>query len=114
VSVRASAATSVRGTHSVGWDPSGLAAARPAARKVRLEELDTTNMLLRQRIVFLGSPVDDTSADLIISQLLLLDAEDQTKDITLFVNSPGGSITAGLFFHLAIARAYAGALCVNR
>jgi len=60
--------------------------------------------------------VDDTSADLIISQLLLLDAEDQTKDITLFINSPGGSITAGLgfFFHLAIARAYAGALCLNR
>jgi ATP-dependent protease ClpP protease subunit len=58
--------------------------------------------------------VDDTSADLIISQLLLLDAEDKTKDITLFINSPGGSITAGLFFHLAVARAYAGALCVNR
>jgi ATP-dependent Clp protease protease subunit len=57
--------------------------------------------------------VDDTSADLIISQLLLLDAEDQTKDIKLFINSPGGSITAGLFFYLAIARAYAGALCVK-
>jgi hypothetical protein len=42
--------------------------------------------------------VDDTSADLIISQLLLLDAEDQTKDIKLFINSPGGSITAGMCF----------------
>jgi ATP-dependent Clp protease protease subunit len=57
--------------------------------------------------------VDDTSADLIISQLLLLDAEDQTKDIKLFINSPGGSITAGLFFYFTIARAYAGALCVK-
>jgi len=57
VAVRASVAEAARGTHSVGWDASGLAAARPAARKARLEELDTTNMLLRQRIVFLGSPV---------------------------------------------------------
>ncbi|KAL6621317.1 hypothetical protein ACP70R_033749 [Stipagrostis hirtigluma subsp. patula] len=93
--VRASPAA-VRPTLSSVWDLSGPSAARPAARKMRLEELDTTNMLLRQRIVFLGSPVDDTSADLIISQLLLLDAEDQTKDIKLFINSPGGSITAGM------------------
>uniref|UniRef100_A0A0D9V1E9 ATP-dependent Clp protease proteolytic subunit n=1 Tax=Leersia perrieri TaxID=77586 RepID=A0A0D9V1E9_9ORYZ len=92
-SLRASAAA--RRTLSSGWELPGQSAARPAARKPRLEELDTTNMLLRQRIVFLGSPVDDMSADLIISQLLLLDAEDQTKDIKLFINSPGGSITAG-------------------
>lgn len=89
-------AAATRRTLSSGWDLSGLSAARPAARKARLEDLDTANMLLRQRIVFLGSPVDDTSADLIISQLLLLDAEDQTKDIKLFINSPGGSITAGM------------------
>lgn len=94
--VRGSAAAWAQRTLSARWVPSGLAVARPAARKARLEELDTTNMLLRQRIVFLGSPVDDTSADLIISQLLLLDAEDQTKDIKLFINSPGGSITAGM------------------
>ncbi|KAF8390041.1 hypothetical protein HHK36_024562 [Tetracentron sinense] len=61
----------------------------------RFEELDTTNMLLRQRIIFLGSQVDDVTADLIISQLLFLDAEDEKKDIKLFINSPGGSVTAG-------------------
>ncbi|KAL5722115.1 endopeptidase Clp [Ranunculus cassubicifolius] len=61
-----------------------------------MEELDTTNMLLRQRIVFLGSQVDDVTADFIISQLLFLDAEDNTKDIKLFINSPGGSVTAGM------------------
>ncbi|EES00782.1 hypothetical protein BDA96_03G184600 [Sorghum bicolor] len=94
--VRGSAVTWAHRTLSARWVPSGLAVARPAARKARLEELDTSNMLLRQRIVFLGSSVDDTSADLIISQLLLLDAEDQTKDIKLFINSPGGSITAGM------------------
>ncbi|GJN33465.1 hypothetical protein PR202_gb22069 [Eleusine coracana subsp. coracana] len=105
-SVRALAVAGARPTLSAGW-ASGLSAARPAARKARVEDLDTTNMLLRQRIVFLGSPVDDTSADLIISQLLLLDAEDQTKDIKLFINSPGGSITAGTFSQFVIARVYA-------
>lgn len=93
---RASAVAAARRTLSSGWNLSRLSAARPAARKARLEELDTSNMLLRQRIIFLGSPVDDLSADLIISQLLLLDAEDHTKDIKLFINSPGGSITAGM------------------
>ncbi|RZC70280.1 hypothetical protein C5167_033490 [Papaver somniferum] len=62
----------------------------------KFEELDPTNMLLRQRIIFLGSQVDDMTADLIISQLLFLDAEDQKKDIKLFINSPGGSVTAGM------------------
>lgn len=57
--------------------------------------------------------VDDTSAELIMSQLLLLDAEDQTKDIKLFINSPGGSITAGVFSRFAIARAYSRDLCVG-
>lgn len=61
-----------------------------------MEELDANNMLLRQRIVFLGSQVDTMTADLVIGQLLFLDAEDQQKDIKLFINSPGGSVTAGL------------------
>lgn len=59
-------------------------------------------MLLKQRIIFLGSQVDDFAADVIISQLLLLDAEDPTKDIKLFINSPGGSVTAGMGIYDAI------------
>lgn len=51
-------------------------------------------LLLKERIVFLGSPIDDFVADAIISQLLLLDALDHTKDIRLFVNSPGGALSA--------------------
>jgi hypothetical protein len=51
------AAAAARRTLSSGWDLSRLSAVRPAARKARLEELDTSNMLLRQRIIFLGSPV---------------------------------------------------------
>jgi ATP-dependent Clp protease, protease subunit len=58
--------------------------------------LDIYGRLLRERIVFLGTQVDDTSANLICAQLLLLAAEDAEKDISLYINSPGGSVTAGL------------------
>merc|ERR1712087_894182 len=57
---------------------------------------DPFGLLLKQRIIFLGSQVDDFSADAVVSQLLLLDTMDPTKDIKLFINSPGGSVTAGL------------------
>ncbi len=54
------------------------------------------NQLLRDRIVFLGSEVDDESANRIIAQLLFLEANDDEKDIWLYINSPGGSVTAGM------------------
>lgn len=57
---------------------------------------DIYSRLLRDRIVFLGSPVDDDVANLVIAQLLFLEAEDPEKDIHLYVNSPGGSVTSGL------------------
>ena len=57
---------------------------------------DVYQQLLKSRIVFLGTEVDDTSANLICAQLLLLAAEDGDKDISLYINSPGGSVTAGL------------------
>jgi ATP-dependent Clp protease protease subunit len=57
---------------------------------------DTYQQLLRERIVFLGTQVDDTSANLICAQFLLLAAEDSERDIQLYINSPGGSVTAGL------------------
>ncbi|HBC47693.1 MAG TPA: ATP-dependent Clp protease proteolytic subunit, partial [candidate division Zixibacteria bacterium] len=56
---------------------------------------DIYSRLLRDRIVFVGTPVDDMIANLIIAQLLFLEAEDPEKDIFLYVNSPGGSVTAG-------------------
>ncbi|XP_068650251.1 ATP-dependent Clp protease proteolytic subunit 4, chloroplastic-like [Aristolochia californica] len=64
------------------------------ATAVRGAESDVMGLLLRERIVFLGSSIDDFVADAIISQLLLLDALDPTKDIRLFINSPGGSLSA--------------------
>ncbi|MDQ2724189.1 MAG: ATP-dependent Clp protease proteolytic subunit [Acidimicrobiales bacterium] len=57
---------------------------------------DVYGRLLKERIVFLGTEVDDTSANLICAQLLLLAAEEPDKDISLYINSPGGSVTAGL------------------
>jgi ATP-dependent Clp protease protease subunit len=57
---------------------------------------DVYQRLLRERIVFLGTEVDDTSANLICAQLLLLAAEDPERDVSLYINSPGGSVTAGL------------------
>ena len=56
---------------------------------------DIFSRLLRERIVFLGTPVDDTVANLVVAQLLLLEGEDPEKDIRLYINSPGGSVTAG-------------------
>jgi ATP-dependent Clp protease, protease subunit len=57
---------------------------------------DIYSRLLRERIVFLGTPVDDAVADSIVAQLLFLDAEDPERDIQLYINSPGGSVTAGM------------------
>lgn len=57
---------------------------------------DIYSRLLRDRIIFLGDGVNDDVANLIIAQLLFLESEDPTKDISLYVNSPGGSVTAGL------------------
>src|SRR6202171_2857656 len=57
---------------------------------------DIYQRLLKERIVFLGTQVDDSSANLICAQLLLLAAEEPDRDISLYINSPGGSVTAGL------------------
>ena len=57
---------------------------------------DIYSRLLKERIVFLGTAVDDTVANLIIAQLLFLESEDKNADITLYINSPGGSVSAGL------------------
>ena len=57
---------------------------------------DIYSRLLKERIIFLGEEVTDVSASLIVSQLLFLEAEDPQKDISLYINSPGGSVTAGM------------------
>jgi ATP-dependent Clp protease, protease subunit len=57
---------------------------------------DIFSRLLKERIIFLGTPIDDTIASLVIAQLLFLEAEDPEKDIMIYINSPGGVVTAGL------------------
>ncbi|CUT03078.1 ATP-dependent Clp protease, protease subunit [Candidatus Kryptobacter tengchongensis] len=57
---------------------------------------DIFSRLLKERIVFIGTPIDDTVASLVIAQLLFLESEDPDKDIYLYINSPGGIISAGL------------------
>jgi ATP-dependent Clp protease protease subunit len=57
---------------------------------------DIYSRLLKERIVFIGTPIDDNIASLIIAQMLYLESEDPEKDIFLYINSPGGSVTAGL------------------
>ena len=57
---------------------------------------DIYSRLLRERIIFLAGPIDDNVANIVIAQLLFLESEDPKKDIMLYINSPGGSVTAGL------------------
>ncbi|EYU41319.1 hypothetical protein ABFS82_12G027400 [Erythranthe guttata] len=97
---------------SSNWEVSNYAA---PAWLPRFEELDTTNMLLRQRIIFLGSQIDDVTADFVISQLLLLDSENPKKDIKLFINSPGGSVTAGMGIYdaMKMCKADVSTICMG-
>ena len=57
---------------------------------------DIYSRLLKERIIFLGEEVNDVTAGLVVSQLLFLESEDPDKDINLYINSPGGSVTAGM------------------
>ncbi len=77
---------------------------------------DIFSRLLRERIIFLGTPVDDMVANLIVAQLLLLDSENPEKDIMLYINSPGGSVTAGLaiFDTIQHIRADVSTICLGQ
>jgi len=63
---------------------------------------DIYSRLLKDRIIFLGTAIDDTVANIIIAQMLFLESQDKTKDIKLYINSPGGSVTAGLAIYDAM------------
>lgn len=75
--------------------------------------MDPYGALLRERIVILGGEVTDFSADAVISQLLLLDSQDPKKDIKLFINSPGGSVSAGMGIYdcMQLCRADVSTFC---
>lgn len=77
---------------------------------------DIYSRLLRDNIVFIGTPIDDQIANLITAQLLFLDAEDPEKDISLYINSPGGSITAGMAIYdtLQFTRPDVATFCIGQ
>jgi ATP-dependent Clp protease protease subunit len=76
---------------------------------------DIYSLLLRERIVILGTPINDQIANLIIAQLLFLDREDPDKDINLYIHSPGGSITAGLAIYdtMQLIRPAVSTICMG-
>ena len=77
---------------------------------------DIFSRLLRERIIFLGTPVDDMVANLIVAQMLLLDSENPEKDIMLYINSPGGSVTAGFAIYdtMQHIRAEVSTICLGQ
>ena len=76
---------------------------------------DIFSRLLRERIVFLGTPIDDDVANSIVAQLLLLDSENPDKDIMLYINSPGGVITAGMAIYdtMKLIKADVSTICLG-
>jgi ATP-dependent Clp protease protease subunit len=79
-----------------GWDPASRPRAEDGDTQATRFDDHLAAQLLGQRIVFLGTQVDEVSANRVCAQLLLLSAEDARTDISLYINSPGGSVTAGL------------------
>lgn len=76
---------------------------------------DIYSRLLKERIVFIGTPIDDYVASLTIAQLLFLESEDPTKDINIYINSPGGSVSAGLAIYdtMQFVRPDISTICVG-
>ncbi len=76
---------------------------------------DIYSRLLKDRIIFLGTEIDDTVANLVIAQLLFLESQDKTKEIKLYINSPGGSVTSGLAIYDAMqyVKPHVSTICVG-
>jgi ATP-dependent Clp protease protease subunit len=77
---------------------------------------DIYSRLLKDNIIFIGSPIDDNLSNLVIAQLLFLEAEDPDKDISIYINSPGGSITAGLAIYdtMQFVRPNISTICIGQ
>jgi len=77
---------------------------------------DIYSRLLKDRIIFIGGPIDDAVANLVMAQLLFLDAEDPKKDISIYINSPGGVVTAGMAIYDTIqyVKADVSTICIGQ
>ncbi len=77
---------------------------------------DIYSRLLKERIIFLGSDIEDTTADLVMAQLLFLEYEDPDKDITLYINSPGGIVSSGLAIYdtIQFIKPHVSTICIGQ
>lgn len=77
---------------------------------------DIYSRLLKDRIIFIGGPIDDLTANLVMAQLLFLDSEDNKKDISIYINSPGGVVTAGLAIYdtMQYVKADVSTICIGQ
>lgn len=104
--------------HASGWDPQGLGLVPMVIEQSGRGEraYDIYSRLLRERVVFLVGPVNDTTASTVVAQLLFLEAENPDKDIYFYINSPGGSVTAGLSIYdtMQFIKPDVSTLCIGR
>jgi len=104
--------------HSSTWDPVGLGLIPMVVEQSGRGErsYDIYSRLLKERVVFLVGPVNDVTANLIVAQLLFLESENPDKDIHFYINSPGGSVTAGMAIYdtMQFIKPNVSTLCIGQ
>ncbi|MET1085462.1 MAG: ATP-dependent Clp endopeptidase proteolytic subunit ClpP [Burkholderiales bacterium] len=104
--------------HNRNWEPQGLGLIPMVIEQSGRGEraYDIYSRLLRERVVFLVGPVNEVSANLIVAQLLFLESENPDKDISFYINSPGGSVSAGLAIYdtMQFIKPHVSTLCVGQ
>jgi len=103
---------------STDWDPKGLGLVPIVVEQTARGErsFDIYSRLLKERVIFLVGPVEDHMANLVVAQLLFLESENPDKDVHLYINSPGGSVTAGLAIYdtMRFIRPDVSTMCIGQ
>ena len=104
--------------HSSEWNPVGLGLVPMVVEQSGRGEraYDIYSRLLKERVVFLVGPVNDVTANLIVAQLLFLESENPDKDISFYINSPGGSVSAGMAIYdtMQFIKSHVSTLCIGQ
>jgi len=104
--------------HESGWDPQALGLVPMVVEQSGRGEraYDIYSRLLKERVIFLVGPVNDATANLVVAQMLFLEADNPDKDIYLYINSPGGSVTSGLSIYdtMQFIRPDVSTLCIGQ
>jgi len=104
--------------HKTGWEPQNLGLVPMVVEQSGRGEraYDIYSRLLKERVVFLVGPVNDATANLVVAQLLFLEADNPDKDIYFYINSPGGSVTAGLAIYdtMQFVKPDVSTLCIGQ